>query len=60
MQVLVEALVEVLGLEKQTIVHTPLRSWSVLSGGAAIDEVLRSVLKIWSVESSEKGDFLKE
>lgn len=36
----VSALEEIEGMEKQTIVHTPLRSWSVLSGGAAIVEVL--------------------
>lgn len=39
----VSALEEALGVEKQTIVHTPLRSWSVLSGGAAIVDVLLKV-----------------
>lgn len=34
------ALEEASGLEKPTIVHTPLRSSSVLSGGAAIVDVL--------------------
>ncbi len=34
-------------LEKQTIVHTPLRSWSVLSGGAAIVDVLGGVIRFW-------------
>ena len=32
------------GEGRQTIVHTPLRSWIVLSGGAAIVEVFRSVV----------------
>ena len=36
---------EALGIERQTIVHTPFRSWSVLSGGAAIVEVFRSVVR---------------
>ena len=40
--------------EKQTIVHTPLRSWSVLSGGAAIVGVLGGVVRFWYMEKSEK------
>ena len=47
-------------MEKQTIVHTPLRSWSVRSGGAAIAEVFRRVSKAWFLGSSENGDLLKE
>ena len=51
---------EGLGLEKQTITHTPLRSRIVLSGGAAIVTLLGKVVSDWWMRDSEKWWFLKK
>lgn len=44
---------------RQTIVHTPLRSWSVRSGGAAIVDVLESVVWVLCMKKSEKKVFVR-